>query len=71
MNRFGRRTLLIWGQLTMGLFLCLFAVMQLINQGIAGIAFIVLFVISFQVTIGPVSFIYVAETASDRAIGIC
>jgi hypothetical protein len=44
---FGRKTLLFWGQLSMGISLCLVAVFQLLDYSIPVIFMLCIFILSF------------------------
>ena len=68
---YGRKTLLFWGQLSMGASLCLTAIFTLLDYSIPVIICICIFIISFQFSQGPIAWMYAAEVAVDTALGLC
>lgn len=71
LSMFGRKTLLIWGQVVMGISLLFVGYFQLMEYTIPLILGICVFIIAFQFTQGPIAWMYAAEVAVDTALGIC
>ena len=68
---FGRRQLLFWGQISMGISLCVVAVFQIYDMSIPLIIALCVFITSFQFSQGPIAWMYAAEVAVDTALGLC
>jgi hypothetical protein len=68
---FPRKFLLFWGQLAMAISLIMTAVCYNLQQDIAIIVFICIFILAFQFSQGPIAWMYAAEVAVDTGLGIC
>lgn len=68
---FGRKQLLFWGQIAMGLSLCVVAIFQIYDMSIPLIVALCVFITSFQFSQGPIAWMYAAEVAVDTALGLC
>jgi hypothetical protein len=71
LSYFGRKTLLFWGHLVMGLSLCAVAICSLYEYSKPLIAFLCVFILGFQYSQGPIAWMYAAEVAVDTALGLC
>jgi hypothetical protein len=68
---FGRRTLVFSGHCLMGVFLITVGVLSYNQLNDAALAMILLFLITYQITDGALTFLYVAEVVVDGALGFC
>lgn len=68
---FKRKTLLFWGQFGMAVSLALTAVAYILEKDILIIVFICIFISCFQVSQGPIAWMYAGEVAVDTGLGIC
>jgi len=68
---FGRKTLLFWGHLSMGVSLVVVGVFQVYEMSIPLIIALCWFITSFQFSQGPIAWMYAAEVAVDTALGLC
>ena len=68
---FGRKTLLLWGQISMGLSLILIGIFQILEMTTPLLIFLLIFIWSFQFSQGPIAWMYSAEIAVDTALGLC
>ena len=68
---FGRKQLLFWGQISMGISLCIVAIFQIYDMSIPLIIALCVFITSFQFSQGPIAWMYAAEVAVDTALGLC
>ena len=68
---FGRRTLVIWGHLAIAA--AHFGVAYSIGKesDFGSIGFILVFLIVYQCSSGPVAWLYAAETTIEAALGLC
>jgi hypothetical protein len=55
----------------MGISLIMVAVFQILDYSIPIIICIIIFIIGFQFTQGPIAWMYAAEVAVDTALGLC
>jgi len=69
-NRFGRRTLLFYGQIFMAIAHVLIGVFKVTQLYIPCFIFILVFIAVFQLSQGSLSFIYVAEVTIDASVGL-
>lgn len=68
---FGRRTLIIWGHILIGIVHCLVGVFNILEYNNGVIAMIVLFLVFYENSSGPIAWLYAVETCIDSAMGIC
>jgi len=70
-KKFGRVTLVIWGHLLIAgaHFGVGFSAMNDSNTGV--LLFVLLFLVIYQNSSGPIAWLYAAETTIDAALGIC
>ena len=68
---FGRKTLLFWGQIAMGISLVMTGIFQQLDMSIPIIISLCIFITSFQFSQGPIAWMYAAEVAVDTALGLC
>ena len=68
---FGRKTLVCAGHCAMGIFLILVGYFAYKLYNNAALAFIMLFLVTYQMTDGSITYMYVAEVVSDGALGFC
>jgi len=69
-RRFARRTLLVWGQTSMAISLCLVAYFYSKKLDVWTIVGINWFIMSFQLSQGPIAWMYAGEIASDTGLGL-
>lgn len=69
-RRFGRKTILIGGDIGISLWLVLIAIFGYLNKAVALNYFIMLYIITFGLSYGPVLWIFVAEILPDIGVGI-
>ena len=69
-KNFGRVQVLLWSHLAMGIvqFTLAFCIMQ--DQNLVAVLLILVFIIFFQISEGPILWIYSAEVCHDSAFGI-
>ena len=70
LNRFGRKTLLLFGQLGMTVTLLIVGILLLTKHYVTAYIFILLFVGCFQIGSGSVGLIYCVEVPVDKTSGI-
>lgn len=70
-NNFGRKPLLFWGQFAMATSLSAVAVSYMYEHDILIIVFICVFISAFQLSQGPIAWMYAGEVAVDTGLGIC
>ena len=68
---FGRKTLVCVGHCVMGVFLVLVGFFAFKSYNNTALAFIMLFLVTYQMTDGSITYLYVAEVVSDGALGFC
>jgi hypothetical protein len=68
---FGRKTLVCTGHCFMGVFLILVGVFSYNLYNDAALVMIMLFLITYQMTDGSITYLYVAEVVVDGALGFC
>ena len=71
LSYFGRKTLLFWGHIAMGISLTAVAICEIMDWSIPLIICICIFITSFQFSQGPIAWMYAAEVAVDTALGLC
>lgn len=69
-NRFGRRSILFYGQISMTIAHVLIGVFKVTKLYIPCFIFILVFITVFQLSQGSLSFIYVAEVTIDASVGL-
>jgi hypothetical protein len=69
-NRFGRRTILFYGQVFMTVAHILIGVFKVAELYVTCFIFILVFIAVFQLSQGSLSFIYVAEVTIDASVGL-
>ena len=69
-RRFPRRTLLLYGQTSMAISLCLVGIFYMEKQDVLTIIGINWFIMSFQLSQGPIAWMYAGEVASDTGLGL-
>ena len=70
-KHFGRKTLLTWGYFLCGvahLLVGIFNILEYNNEVIGGI---LLFLFFYELSSGPIAWLYAVETVIDSALGIC
>ena len=70
LTKFGRKTLLIFGQIGMGASLLLLAVFALLNESIAIEVFTMCFITFFELSIGSIMFLYIAEITTEVGVSV-
>lgn len=68
LTRFGRKTLLIFGQLGMGSSLLVLAILSIIGFPTGIIVFTLIFVAFFELSIGPILWLYAAEIMTESGM---
>jgi len=68
-RNFGRKTLLVTGHFLMSALLTLVGVFSMLQSSNLMLAFILLFLASFQFTDGPLFFLYTSEVTVDSGLG--
>lgn len=68
---FGRRTLVIWGHLAIAIVHAAIGVLNNNEQNTGVLVMLLLFLVIYQNTSGPVAWLYAAETNIDAALGVC
>ena len=69
-RKFKRRTLLMWGQTSMAISLIAVAIFYMGKHDIWTIIGINWFIMSFQLSQGPIAWMYAGEVASDTGLGL-
>ena len=69
-NKFGRRTILLYGQLFMTVANALIGVFKVTKLYIPCFIFMLVFIAIFQLSQGSLSFMYVSEVTTDASIGL-
>jgi len=70
LSKFGRRTLMIWGNIAMVIILCLAGVFSLLNTQLFDyltLVMLALFIAAFEFTSGPITWLYMSEIMQDKA----
>ena len=67
---FGRRTLLLWGQVNMGVCHALIGVFLMLNEDAVMKVFALLFVAAFEFSSGPIMWLYLAEVMPGAGLSI-
>ena len=68
---FKRKTLLVIGHLSMGVCHILVGIFDIYGIDIGVVVMINLFCVSYEVTSGPIAWLYASETVVDSALGFC
>ena len=66
--KFGRKSLLIFGQITMGISLAVLGIFAIIENSTGIIVFTFLFVAFFEFSIGPILWLYAAEVMTESGM---
>lgn len=61
LSRYGRRTLMLWGTLAMIICLSLAGLFSLYNLNYENLSMMVLFIMAFEFTSGPITWLYMSE----------
>jgi hypothetical protein len=69
-GRFGQKKVLLWGTISICFTLSGIMIAGYLNIGALVIAFLILYLTSFQLSFGPIAFMHPQETCPDVAIGI-
>ena len=69
-NYFKRRTLMVRGHVLMFICLVLVGLFVELNNASLSLLFMALFIVIFQISMGPIPFLYIAEIANDQALGL-
>jgi len=69
-SKFGRKPLLVWGHLIMGLLWLGIGFATMEHWNVLAMFLIAVFILVFSVTEGPLIWIYTAETLHDNQLGI-
>lgn len=67
---FGRKTLLLWGQIGMTIVHTGVAIFNIFEIDIGVVAMVMLFMFIFQNTSGPIAWVYCSETTIDAGMGV-
>ena len=67
LSRFGRRTLMLWGTLFMIIILSLAGLFSLYDYDYPSLVMLVLFIMMFEFTSGPITWLYMSEIMQDKA----
>lgn len=73
LNKFGRKTILIWGTMISGIFLAVLAVLKIIdNDSLSFICVICIFAyyMAFNFSLGPIVWLYCSEILPGKGISI-
>ena len=68
---FNRRTLIIWGHIVMAFVHISVGLFNNIENDIGVLVMILAFICAYQVTSGPVAWLYATETTIDPGLGVC
>ena len=68
---FKRKTLLVIGHLSMGVCHILVGIFDIYGIDIGVVIMINLFCVSYEVTTGPIAWLYASEVVVDSALGFC
>ena len=68
LSKFGRKKLLLWGQLAMAATFIILAVLAIINVSIGIIIFTMFFLAFFEFSIGPILWLYCAEIMTENGM---
>jgi hypothetical protein len=68
---FGRKTLVLAGHSVMGPFLILVGVFAVLEYNTLALVMILLFLLTYQMTDGSITYLYVSEVVVDSALGFC
>ncbi len=68
---FGRRTLVLTGHCLMTVFLVTVGVLSYNKLNDAALAMIMLFLMTYQLSDGSITYLYVSEVVEDNALGFC
>jgi hypothetical protein len=71
LQRIGRRPLLIWGHTGIAIAHILIGIMTILAFNYGVLIGICVFIVIYELTSGPVAWMYAAETCCDMALGIC
>ena len=70
LNRFGRRTLMLWATGACTVFIFLVAIFTITGTSIAELIFVLFYVASFEFGPGPVVWMYMSEIMNDKGVSI-
>lgn len=68
LSRFGRKTILIGGQIAMGISLVILAILAIVKFNTGIIIFTLVFVAFFEFSIGPILWLYCAEVMTENGM---
>jgi MFS transporter, SP family, xylose:H+ symportor len=68
---FGRRPLIIWGHIGMGISHISLGILNNNHYDIGVLSMIIVFISIYSVTSGTVAWLYAAETTIDAGLGVC
>ena len=67
---FGQRNTLLWGEVCLFVSMMGVVVAGIFNAGVLVIILMIIFIISFQFSLGPIAFMHAQETCTDVAVGV-
>ena len=70
LNRFGRRTLMLWATGACTVFIFLVAIFTITGTSLAELIFVLFYVASFEFGPGPVVWMYMSEIMNDKGVSI-
>ena len=70
-RHFGRRTLVLTGHCLMSVFLISVGVLSFYASNDAALGMIMLFLMTYQLSDGSITYLYVTEVVVDNALGFC
>lgn len=69
LSKFGRRSILVWGSAAMVILLMLIGMFSLMSIDSGSIPAILVYMIAFELTSGPITWCYLSEIMQDKATG--
>lgn len=70
LSQFGRRTIMVWGTTSVVIVLTLTGVCQLLGLGVATTVCLLFYILSFELSSGPITWLYMAEIMDDKGTGV-
>lgn len=67
LSRFGRRTLMVYGTIAIIVILSLAGAFSIMNLDYPSLAMLILFIMAFEFTSGPITWLYMSEIMQDKA----
>jgi len=69
LSKFGRKQLMVWGSMFMIAALISTGAFQILGYGLPTTAGVLMFIIAFEFTSGPITWLYMSEIMDDKATG--